>query len=103
MQGKAAAFIVGAGLGFALATRAGREQLDKVKVLAQDAWADPRVQSQVTDISTKVTYFAKTEGSALKDRVTDFAKTEGIPIKDKLTETVRSALGSVKGAVSDAA
>jgi hypothetical protein len=93
MQSKAA-FIIGAGLGYLLGTRKGREQLDKAKEWTQEAWADPRVQAQVNDLSTKATEFAKTEGSALKERVAEFAKTEGSALKEKLAGTVEYVVDS---------
>jgi hypothetical protein len=90
-------FIVGAGLGYFLGTRTGREQVEKARVWAQDLWADPRVQSQVTDFGAKASEFAKTEGSALKDKVTEFAKTEGSTLKEKLTGTVEYVVDSREG------
>ncbi|MGV8966422.1 MAG: hypothetical protein ACOH2F_09095 [Cellulomonas sp.] len=93
MQSKAA-FIIGAGLGYILGTRAGREQWDKATGWTRDAWSDPRVQSQVNDLSAKATEFAKTEGSALKDRMAEFAKTEGSALKEKLAGTVEYVVES---------
>lgn len=93
-MGSRAAFIVGAGIGFLLGTRTGREQIEKVRGWTQEVWEDPRVQSQVSDLSAKATDFARTEGSALKDRVADFAKTEGATLKEKLAGTVEYVVDS---------
>lgn len=93
-MGSKAAFIVGAGLGYLLGTKAGREQLDKVRGWTQETWSDPRVQAQVNDLSTKATEFAKTEGAALKDRVAEFAKSEGSTLKEKLAGTVEYVVDS---------
>lgn len=89
-----AAFIIGAGLGYVLGTRAGREQWEKASEWTRDAWADPRVQAQVNDLSAKATEFAKTEGSALKDRMAEFAKAEGSALKEKVAGTVEYVVDS---------
>ena len=95
-----AAFIIGAGLGYILGTRAGREQWDKAAGWTREAWADPRVQAQVNDLSAKATDFAKTEGSALKDRVAEFAKTEGSVLKEKVAGTVEYVVDSRENGAS---
>lgn len=67
-------FIAGAGLGYVLGTRAGRQQFEKIKGWSRSVWQDPRVQAQVNDFEARATDFAKTEGAALKDKVTDTVK-----------------------------
>jgi hypothetical protein len=62
------AFVIGAALGYFLGTEKGRAQLDKARDWATDTWNDPRVQTKVSDISSSVTDFAKTQSAALKDR-----------------------------------
>jgi hypothetical protein len=69
-----AAFVIGAGIGYVLGTRAGRQQFEKIKGWASDAWHDPRVQSTVDDLETSVTRFAAEQGSALKDKAVDAVK-----------------------------
>jgi len=74
MKGKLA-FVLGAGVGYVLGTRAGRAQFEKIKGWASDAWHDPRVQSTVDDLESKAAGFAKDQGVALKDKAVDAVKT----------------------------
>lgn len=73
MKGKLA-FVVGAGVGYVIGTRAGRGQFEKIKGWASDAWHDPRVQSTVDDLESKAAGFAKEQGAALKDKAVDAVK-----------------------------
>lgn len=73
MKGKLA-FVLGAGVGYVLGTRAGRAQFEKIKGWASDAWHDPRVQSTVDDLESKAAGFAKDQGGALKDKAVDAVK-----------------------------
>ncbi|WP_454050265.1 YtxH domain-containing protein [Cellulomonas sp. Marseille-Q8402] len=73
MKGKLA-FVLGAGVGYVLGTRAGRAQFEKIKGWASDAWHDPRVQSTVDDLESTATRFAKDQGVALKDKAVDAVK-----------------------------
>ncbi len=73
MKGKLA-FVLGAGVGYVLGTRAGRAQFEKIKGWASDAWHDPRVQSTVDDLESSAARFAKDQGSALKDKAVDAVK-----------------------------
>ncbi len=82
-----AAFVLGAGVGYVLGTRAGRQQFEKIKGWASDTWHDPRVQSRVDDLESTATQFAKEQGSALADK----AKEQGFALKDKAVDAVKSA------------
>jgi hypothetical protein len=73
MKGKAA-FVLGAGVGYVLGTRAGRAQFEKIKGWVSDAWHDPRVQSTVDDLESSAARFAKDQGVALKDKAVDAVK-----------------------------
>ncbi len=73
MKGKVA-FVLGAGVGYVLGTRAGRAQFEKIKGWASDAWHDPRVQSKVDDLESTAAQFAKDQGTALKDKAVDAVK-----------------------------
>lgn len=73
MKGKLA-FVVGAGVGYLLGTRAGRQQFEKIKTWASDTWNDPRVQGYVHDAEQAATDFARTQGGALKDKAVSTAK-----------------------------
>jgi hypothetical protein len=68
------AFVVGAGVGYVLGTRAGRGQFEKIKTMAKDVWQDPRVQQQVTEFEGAASRFAKEQGTALKDKAVDAVK-----------------------------
>ncbi|UZN02951.1 YtxH domain-containing protein [Cellulomonas sp. S1-8] len=73
MKGKLA-FVAGAGVGYLLGTRAGRQQFEKIKTWASDTWHDPRVQGYVQEAEQAATDFAKTQGGALKDKAVSTAK-----------------------------
>jgi len=73
MKGKLA-FVVGAGVGYLLGTRAGRQQFEKIKSWASDTWHDPRVQGYVHEAEQAATDFARTQGGALKDKAVATAK-----------------------------
>ena len=73
MKGKLA-FVAGAGVGYLLGTRAGRQQFEKIKSWASETWQDPRVQGYVQDAERAATDFAKTQGGALKDKAVSTAK-----------------------------
>ncbi len=73
MKGKLA-FVLGAGVGYVLGTRAGRAQFEKIKGWASHAWHDPRVQSTVDDLESSAARFAKDQGAALKDKAVDAVK-----------------------------
>ena len=74
-----AAFILGAGIGYVLGTRAGRRQFESIKAHAIDVWNSDTVQSTV---------------STLQDQAATVAKEQGAALKEKVTEAVRSATGN---------
>jgi len=69
-----ATFVLGAGLGYVLGTSAGQRQLKKVGGWARGVWADPRIQSQVSDLEEFANKFARMRVAALKDRVAQQVK-----------------------------
>jgi hypothetical protein len=69
-----AVFLAGAGVGYVLGTRAGRQQFEAIKAKANTLWNDPRVQSKVSTIESQATQFAKDQGSTLKDKATTAVK-----------------------------
>lgn len=85
-----AAFIAGAGIGYVLGTRAGRQQFEKLQGWSKSVWQDPRVQQQVTDLEEKASEIAKTEGAALKDKVTGAVKSVVESVKDKDKSSVQA-------------
>ncbi|QTE29583.1 YtxH domain-containing protein [Pengzhenrongella sicca] len=81
------AFIAGAGIGYVLGTRAGRQQFEAIQGWSRSVWQDPRVQSQVNDLEAKASDLAKTEGAALKDKVTVAVKSVVDAVKDKSSDS----------------
>ncbi|MBB2924485.1 YtxH domain-containing protein [Cellulomonas cellasea] len=69
-----AVFLVGAGVGYVLGTRAGRQQFEVIKAKANHLWNDPRVQSKVSTIESQAAQFAKEQGSTLRDKATSAVK-----------------------------
>lgn len=81
------AFIIGAGVGYVLGTRAGREQFEKIRSSARQMWEDPRVQSTVED---------------MEQRASELMKEKGPELKEKLTGAMKSASDTVRAKVEDA-
>lgn len=71
-------FVIGAGVGYVLGARAGRDRYEAMKAQADSLWHDPRVQERVSEA-----------GQAVRDRAPD--------VQAKLT----GAAGSVKDTVRD--
>lgn len=70
-MGSRAAFIVGAGVGYVLGTRAGRQRFETISTWSRKAWQSPVVQARVSELEDKAVDFARTEGAAIKGRVTE--------------------------------
>lgn len=62
-------FLAGAGLGYVLGTRAGRQQFERIKRTSATVWQNPRVQSTVQKAEAKVGGIAREKGSLITDRV----------------------------------
>ena len=67
-------FVVGAGLGYVLGTRAGRAQYEKIKKASSKVWDNPRVQQNVQKVESRVTELARERGSAGADKVASTVK-----------------------------
>lgn len=78
-------FFVGAGVGYLLGARAGRQQFEKIKSASQQVWENPRVQSSVHRVEEKVGQVARDQASA---------------VTDKVSETVKSRIGGSNGSSS---
>lgn len=78
-------FFVGAGVGYLLGARAGRQQFEKIKSASQHVWENPRVQTSVQKVEDRVAQVAKEQASAVTDRV---------------AETVKSRIGGSSGSSS---
>lgn len=62
-------FLVGAGVGYVLGARAGRQQFERLKSASSTVWQNPRVQGTVHKAEAKVTDLAREKGSQLTDAV----------------------------------
>lgn len=67
-------FVLGAGVGYLLGTRAGRQQFEKIKSASKTVWQDPRVQQGVQKVESKVGEVAKQQGAAVTDKVAGAVK-----------------------------
>ena len=63
--------MLGGLIGYALGTRSGREQIDRIAARARDAWEDPRVQEKVADASHRASAYVQEMAPEIKDRVGD--------------------------------
>lgn len=58
MKGKLA-LVLGAGVGYVLGTRDGRQRYEQIKTKAEELWSDPKVQDKVSQVSRSVSSGAK--------------------------------------------
>lgn len=72
---KKLALLVGAGIGYVLGTRAGRERYDQIAEKASKLWGDPRVQQKVEEVRTHAPEMANKVSESAKS-VTDKAKSK---------------------------
>lgn len=80
-----AAFLIGGAVGYVFGTRAGREQFERMRTQFEKLWADPRVQSKVSDVEHRASTLVKEKGPELKDKVSGAVRSA--------TDTVRSKVG----------
>ncbi|RIK16844.1 MAG: hypothetical protein DCC50_03615 [Acidobacteria bacterium] len=69
--------LIGAGIGYVLGSRAGRERYDQIADQANKLWTDPRVQTKVEEAKAKAPEVAHTLGEQAKARVDE--------VKNKVT------------------
>lgn len=62
-------FLAGAGLGYVLGARAGRQQFERIKRTSATLWRNPGVQSTVHRAEARVGGIARETGSQITDRV----------------------------------
>lgn len=72
------AFVIGAGLGYVLGTRAGREKYDQLAGRVEELWAHPKVQAQLHSAEEALT-------AVVNEHVPNLAR--------KATHAARDALG----------
>lgn len=73
MKGKVA-FVLGAGLGYVLGTRAGREQYEKIKSGARSALDHPVVKDKVAKAETAISDVVREQGAKVTDQVANMVK-----------------------------
>ena len=61
--------LVGAGIGYVLGARAGRERYDQIADQANKLWSDPRVQTKVEEVKAKAPEVAHQVGEQAKSKV----------------------------------
>lgn len=88
MRGKAA-FVLGGIVGYALATKAGREQVTKVASQARALWDDPAVREQVSEAGRKA-------GSFVQGVVTDTAPGVAEKVAERVSDAVKK-VGEARG------
>lgn len=88
-----AAFLIGGVVGYALGTRAGREQFEKLRSALQRMWEDPRVQSRVSDVEHRASDLVHEKGPELKNKVSGAVKTAADTVRSKAEETAAKARG----------
>lgn len=74
-----AAFVVGAGVGYVLGARAGKERYEQIKAQANRLWQDPRVREKATQAQDLV----KENAPAVQHKVADAAGKATARVKDK--------------------
>lgn len=61
--------LIGAGIGYVLGARAGRERYDQIADQANKLWTDPRVQTKVEEAKAKAPEMAQNLGEQAKAKV----------------------------------
>ncbi|MFC7404061.1 hypothetical protein [Georgenia alba] len=69
-------FFVGAGIGYILGARAGRERYEAIKRGGAKVWENPKVQSGVQKVEAKVGDVARERGSVVTDKVASAVKSK---------------------------
>jgi hypothetical protein len=90
--------LVGAGVGYVLGARAGRERYDQIADQANRLWTDPRVQTKVEDVKAKapeVAHKVSEQAKAKVGEVKNRATGEG-----GVTDTLGGATDSLTGSGS---
>src|SRR5690625_4219849 len=67
-------FLFGVGVGYFFGTRAGRQQLEKVKAAGRTVLHDPRVQPHVQKVEDRLAQAARNQAAAMTDRIADAVK-----------------------------
>lgn len=84
-MGSKAAFLLGAGVGYVLGSKAGHARYEQIKLKADRFMHDDRVQSAMASAKDKLGEAAEATGAAVKDKVADAAAEAGEAIKSKVS------------------
>ena len=68
------AFVVGAGVGYVLGTRAGRQQYERIVRASRAVWSHPLVHTPISGLETKAAELARAQSVAMIDHLADAAK-----------------------------
>jgi hypothetical protein len=90
--------LVGAGVGYVLGARAGRERYDQIADQANKLWTDPRVQTKVEDVKAKAPEVAHKVGEQAKAKVDEAKqKVTGESSSTGTGSSMGSSMGSGSG------
>src|SRR5690625_1482171 len=67
-------FLFGVGVGYFVGTRAGRQQLEKVKAAGRSVLDGPRVQPHVQRVEDRIAEAARNQAAAMPDKIADAVK-----------------------------
>ena len=81
-----ASFVLGAGVGYVLGARAGKERYEQIRRGASSFWSNPKVQKTVDDLEGKAATGAKAGGSQLQDKVTSAARSAASSAQHKVAD-----------------
>lgn len=81
--------LVGAGIGYVLGARAGRERYDQIKQLTRRVWRDPRVQKQASHAQAVV----GDKASQAQEMVTEKATHAASYVQEAVKEQVHGMTG----------
>ncbi len=69
-----AAFVAGAGVGYVLGTRAGRQQYERIVRASRAVWSHPLVQTPISGLEAKAADLARAQSVVMIDHLADAAK-----------------------------
>lgn len=69
-----AAFVVGAGIGYVLGTRAGRPQYERIVRASRAVWSHPLVHKPISGLESRAAELAREQSAAMIDHLAEAAK-----------------------------
>jgi len=88
-----AAFVVGAGVGYVLGTRAGRQQYERIVRASRAVWSHPLVHTPISGLESKAAELARAQSTAMIDHLAEAAKNL---LRQDVASTSRSAARTVE-------